>query len=183
MTDLVQKGTLVSAEHEIHGVKPEMIDWWWVNMEEGYPLWCPEEHKSFEWEVPPKPGNHVGAIQIAGESIGGGPMTKIRIRWQDPAECPVPVDYEHLLVGAAIDPDNKPMGYVIHQYKATDYGTLLRSTFHSVMPFPEDFGERFLKHNKDEIVNFPKFLPQLYQMWQAVKDPEINRQCSLRMKK
>jgi hypothetical protein len=183
VTDRTEAPTEVSAEHEIHGVTPEMIDWWWVNMEKGYPLWCPEEHKSLEWEVPPKTGDHVAAIQIVEESVGGGPIMKIRLSLQDPSSCPVPVDYDHLALWAPLDPDNKPMAYVIHQYKATEYGTLLRSTFHSVMQLPEDFGERFLKHNKDEISNFPKFLPQLYQMWRAVKDPEINRQCSLRVKK
>ena len=183
MTDQVEARTEVSAEHEIHGVTPEMIDWWWVNMEKGYHLWCPEEHKSLEWEVPPKPGDHVGAIQIDEQSMGGGPAMKVRLRFEDPAECPVPVNYDHLMVAAGIGPDNKPIGYVIHQYKATEYGTLIRSTFHSAMPLPEDFGERFLKHNKEENANFPKFLPQLYQMWQAVKDPEINRQCNLKVKK
>jgi hypothetical protein len=59
----------------------------------------------------------------------------------------------------------------------------MRSTLHALIPVPEDLGERFLKHNKEENANFPKFLPQLYQMWQAVKDPKINRQSNFRVKK
>ena len=47
------------VDHVIPGVTAEMIDWWWVNMEKGYELWCPEEHKGFKWEVEPPPGGHI----------------------------------------------------------------------------------------------------------------------------
>ena len=50
------------VDHELHGVTPEMIDWWWDNMEKGYPLWHPEDHISFVWEVAPATVGHVGAI-------------------------------------------------------------------------------------------------------------------------
>ena len=35
--------------HEIPGVTPEMIDWFWDNMEKAYYLWAPDEHVSFVW--------------------------------------------------------------------------------------------------------------------------------------
>jgi hypothetical protein len=37
-------------------------------------------------------------------------------------------------------------------------------------------------HDRAEVSTFPRFLPDLYRLWQAVKDPEINRQCSLAKK-
>jgi len=86
------------VEHdELVGVTPEMIDWWWVNMEKGYPLWEPNDHKSFVWEVPPPVGGYLGAIQIAEEKMGPMPPMKIRIRWDDrPAVHPR--IYEHAIV-------------------------------------------------------------------------------------
>ena len=85
------------VEHELHGVTPEMIDWWWdnINTTERYKLWHPEDHKSFEWEVSPKEG-HVGAIQRVVENIGI--PTTLRIRWEDPSQSPIPIEYSHALV-------------------------------------------------------------------------------------
>ncbi|MFX0049437.1 MAG: DAPG hydrolase family protein, partial [Candidatus Hermodarchaeota archaeon] len=38
------------VDHELPGVTPEMIDWWWDNIDssERYKLWHPDDHKSFE---------------------------------------------------------------------------------------------------------------------------------------
>ena len=72
------------VDHIIPGCTEEMIDWWWVNMEKGYELWCPDEHKGFKWEVLPPPGGHIGAVQIAKESIDYGPVMDLRIEWVDP---------------------------------------------------------------------------------------------------
>ena len=38
----------IVVDHIIPGVTEEMLDWWWVNMEKGYELWCPDEHKGFQ---------------------------------------------------------------------------------------------------------------------------------------
>jgi hypothetical protein len=92
---------------ELVGVTPEMIDWWWVNMEKGYPLWEPNDHKSFVWEVPPPVGGYLGAIQIAEEKMGPMPPMKIRIRWDNPDSCPIPRSCEHAIVASGIDPEGK----------------------------------------------------------------------------
>jgi hypothetical protein len=49
-------GEWIVVDHIIPGVTAEMLDWWWVNMEKGYELWCPDEHKAFRWEIKPPPG-------------------------------------------------------------------------------------------------------------------------------
>lgn len=178
--ELSLKETIV--DHEIHGVTPEMIDWWWANMEKGYPLWCPEEHKSFVWEVPPTKDMFIGAIQIAEESISGPPVRKLRIRWEDPKTSPIPIIYEHALLCAGIGPDDKPVAYLLHQYETTPYGTRMRSTFHPVTLRPQVANDAWAKHNKDEMSHFPEFLPQLFKMWQNVKDPKFNVPCNLKFK-
>jgi hypothetical protein len=172
------------VEHdELVGVTPEMIDWWWVNMEKGYPLWEPNDHKSFVWEVPPPLGGYLGAIQIAEEKMGPMPPMKIRIRWDDPDSCPIPRTYEHAIVASGINPEGKVQAMILHEYEKSPRGTKMRSTMRFLGPVPPNLPEIWKKHDKAEVSTFPNFLPDLYRMWQAVKDPEINRQCSLKRKK
>ena len=57
-------------EHELMGISPEMLDWWWDNIDntERYKAWHPKDHKSFAWENPSIKG-HVGKIQRIIETI------------------------------------------------------------------------------------------------------------------
>lgn len=183
--DSMQMGTIpdVTVDHEIHGVTPDMIDWWWVNMEKGYPLWEPNEHKSFVWEVPPGIGSYVGAVQTVEESVGGGPLRKIRIRWDDARTSPIPVLYEHAILCTGLGPKDEILGRLLHQYEATSYGTRMRSTMRFLRLVPPEAGEAWARHNQAEVSNLPGFLPQLYRMWQVIKDPAINRRCSLKVKR
>jgi succinate dehydrogenase/fumarate reductase flavoprotein subunit len=172
------------VEHdELVGVTPEMIDWWWVNMEKGYPLWEPNDHKSFVWEVPPPVGGYLGAIQIAEEKMGPMPPMKIRIRWDDAESCPIPRIYEHAIVAAGVDPQGKVGAMILHEWEKSPRGTRMRSTMRFPGPVPPGFAEIWKTHDRAEVSTFPKFLPDLYRLWQAVKDPTINRQCSLKVKK
>jgi succinate dehydrogenase/fumarate reductase flavoprotein subunit len=168
------------VEHdEIVGVTPEMIDWWWVNMEKGYPLWEPDDHKSFIWEVPPPVGGYLGAIQIAEEKMGPMPLMKIRIRWDDPDTCPIPGTYEHAIVASGINSEGEVQAMILHEYEKSPRGTRMRSTMRFLGPVPPSFAEIWKAHDRAEVSTFPRFLPDLYRLWQAVKDPSINRQCSL----
>ncbi len=164
---------------ELVGVTPEMIDWWWVNMEKGYPLWEPNDHKSFVWEVPPPVGGYLGAIQIAEEKMGPMPPMKIRIRWDDPDSCPIPRSYEHAIVASGVDPEGKVGAMILHEWEKSPRGTRMRSTMRFLGFVPPGLPEIWKKHDRAEVSTFPKFLPDLYRLWQTVKDPAINRQCSL----
>ena len=171
------------VEHEeLVGVTPEMIDWWWVNMEKGYPLWEPNDHKSFVWEVPPPAGGYLGAIQIAEEKMGPMPPMKIRIRWDDPDNCPIPRVYEHAIVASGVDPEGNVGAMILHEWEKSPGGTRMRSTMRFLAPVPPSLSEIWKKHDRAEVSTFPQFLPDLYRLWQAVKDPTINRQCSLAKK-
>lgn len=167
---------------ELVGVTPEMIDWWWVNMEKGYPLWEPNDHKSFVWEVPPPVGGYLGAIQIAEEKMGPMPPMKIRIRWDDPDKCPIPRTYEHAIVASGIDPEGNVRAMILHEWEKSPRGTRMRSTMRFFGPVPPAMPEIWKAHDRAEVSRFPEFLPDLYRLWQAVKDPAINRQCSLTKK-
>jgi hypothetical protein len=177
MSENLEKPNVTVYDYEIHGVTPNMIDWWWVNMEKGYMLWSPD-HKRFEWEVPPVDNTPVGAIQRHDQ--GPGPIRKMRTRYEDPNSLPPEVKewiiYEHVLVLGGLRPDDTIDFYGIHQYEATSYGTRIRSTGHPqvIMP-PQKIDIK--KHMDGEMESWSQFLPDLYKMWQAIKDPTINRQC------
>jgi hypothetical protein len=164
------------CDHRLHGVTPEMIDWWWDNMEKGYQLWCLEEHFSFKWQISPAKNGHVGSIQLAEESINFGPVRVIPIRWSDFKETPqCPQLFEHCLVSSTPGSGR----YLAHQYEKTYYGSFLRSWTHRDAAGPR--AEAWAKHNELETSYFEKFLPQLYKMWQSVTDPKINVPCCLKV--
>jgi len=198
------------VDHMVPGVTEEMIDWWWVNMEKGYELWCPDEHKGFKWEVTPPLGGHIGAVQIATESIDYGPVMHLRIEWVDPNlgtdEQKKFWTYEHLLTAAGpTDPRTGKMSVVLsHQWEAIPGGCKMRSCMHGIPggpprngpphgaplgPLPphpsgkNPTGGGWKTHNIAEVSAFKAFLPALWGIWQAVTDPAINRQASLKVKK
>ena len=195
----------IVVDHMIPGVTPEMLDWWWVNMEKGYELWCPDEHKGFRWEIKPPLGGHIGAVQIATESIDYSPVRDIRIEWVDPnlgtQEQKDFWTYEHLLTASAIgaQPGTRPRVELSHQWEAIPGGCKMRSCMHQFRGPPPDnlsnglvpphpsgkkpSGGGWRAHNIAEVSTFKAFLPALWGIWQAVSDPAINRQCSLKIKK
>lgn len=198
------KGWIV-VDHIIPGVTADMLDWWWVNMEKGYELWCPDEHKGFRWEIKPPLGGHIGAVQIATESIDYSPVRNIRIEWVDPnlgtREQKDFWTYEHLLAASASDPQSgdRPRVELSHQWESIPDGCKMRSCMHqfrgpppgnpSPGPVPshpsgkKPSGGGWRAHNIAEVSTFKTFLPALWGIWQAVPDPAINRQCSLKIKK
>lgn len=153
----------VVVEHELRGVTPEMIDWWWDNIEntERYQLWHPKAHLSFDWEVPPSKSGHVGTIQIAREKIGGIPST-LRIRWEEPSSVPISTTYSHVLAASTLGHHDLPISWITHEYKAESYGTRMRSTFRLPAKTPRLFRKALRKHNKEEMRQFSEFLPELY---------------------
>jgi hypothetical protein len=176
---------LRNEEHEIHNVTPEMCDWWFDNMEKGYILWHPSDHKGLRWEVSPAKVGHVGAIQIATQRPGakpGEPLQEMRIRYDDVSLCPVPIVYEHVWVSSSqYDSDGTPTHMAIHQYEAASYGTHHR--FIAVTRKPTGETHSGSTHSDLEAKRWSEFLPELYKMWQVVTDPEINVPCCLKVKK
>ena len=171
----------VIDHEEIHGVIPEMLDWWWDNIEKAYPLWHPTAHKSFVFEVPPGKVGHVGAINNIYEVLDKGVVIQGRSRREDVSFAdPSMIIYEHVEVNASIDADNKNTGqYIIHQYEATSNGIRMRSTFHSPEPMPPSVD----RHSEEETAQFAHFLPELYRLWKVVTDREINPHFCLKVKK
>ena len=151
-------------------------------------------------------GGHIGAVQIAIESIDYGPVMNLRIEWVDPnignKEQKDFWTYEHLLTAGTTgaQPGTKAMIMLSHQWEAIPGGCKMRSCMHGTpepppgstpppgpMP-PHPSGKKptgggWHVHNIAEVSTFKDFLPALWGIWQAVPDSAINRQCSLIIKK
>lgn len=154
------------VEHELTGITPEMLDWWWDHMDnETYRLWHPEDHIALEWQVPPGQVGHVGAIHMACEKISDIPAHILRIRWEDPAAAPLHTLYRHVNVGSPLAPgkDDVPMSSVVHEYEEAPFGTRMRSTFVLPASLPQTFLDALRRHNVAEMSRFPAFLPELFK--------------------
>jgi len=148
--------------HELAGVTPEMIDWWWDNIDttERYKKWHPKAHKSFVWEISPK-GGHVGAVQRVIETIKV--TTLLRIRWENIKSIPIAPEYKHTLAASILDNNNKAVSWLLHEYEPTQNGTKLRSTYRLPVKVPKWFIKAVKKHDMEEMGEFPNFLPNLYE--------------------
>lgn len=152
----------VIANHEISGVTPEMIDWWWdhIDTTERYKLWHPTDHVSFEWLIAPATNGHIGAIHRIQEFLNGTPEVPatIEIRWEDTMEANA--EYDHVLLATFW---GDAQGSLMHEYQATPSGTRMRSHIHLAQEAPEEIAEAVYEHLKQEMQNFTVFLPELYQ--------------------
>jgi len=150
------------VHHELKGITPEMIDWWWDNIDttERYNMWHPESHLSFEWEYV-EGDKHIGRIHRVTETIGDTQVT-LRIRWEDPDMLPIARIYGHANAACTLDDENEPMSWLLHEYEAMEGGTKIRSTFMLPAEAPDWFIESLRKHNEEEMARFSVFLPALY---------------------
>lgn len=130
-------------------------------------------------------GNRViGAIHIAPQTWGGKEITPY-IRWEDVSDLPDDLKgllkYDYVLVAACISlneadfrEDNQPLSYRIHQWEKTDFGVKGTSHAISLEPEPMEAVKAWVKHAREEMLNLERFLPSLFRIWQAVKDPNIS---------
>jgi hypothetical protein len=155
-------GWEIIVNHELHGVKPEMIDWWWDHIDntERYKLWHPTDHISFEWVISPEVHGHVGAVQRIVEYLNGIPETPITldIRWEDATDADA--EYDHVLLASV---SGEAQGNLMHEYEVAPFGTRMRSRFHLAAEAPEMIVTALYEHNKQEMQNFTTFLPELYR--------------------
>lgn len=182
----------VHIDWELRGVTVDMLDWWFCNMDKGFVLWHPEEHKGFYWIRKPRHGNPVGAVQVAPQVWRDGSLRKPVIMWLDVEDAPQEVRevviYDHVVIPAALSltgeyvEGSKPIGYRVWQWEGVEIGVKGRLTAIPTQTEPSDMLYNVWAHHAQlEILNLEKFLPQLYTLWSVVKDPEINPQCCFKV--
>jgi hypothetical protein len=181
---------------ELDAITPRMIDWFWSNMEKGYALWHPIEHKAFRWAIPPEDSRALGAIHVAPQRWSDGTLIEPHIRYDDVATLPQDVAdlivYDHCVAAAGIalftkdyKPDNAVVAYRIHQWEATDSGVRGRSSAVPMKaePLETERGMIWAKHANEEVHYWGDFLPELYRLFSVVQTPEMNPFSSLKVKR
>ncbi len=181
LINLLQKKVVVNQE--IKGITPDMLDWWWdnINTTQRYKQWHPTAHVKFKWRKPPENPDQlqysVGAVQFVSEYLGKY-KSNLLITWLDPAKAKDKVQYDHWLYAKTdlsavrgIFPQR-----MIHEYTLNSEGDgiLMRSTFtipsflDIVMPgFTRELG----KHAQQEMQFLQYFLPELFTAEYVTKQP------------
>lgn len=178
-----EMGTHLEWEHD--SVTPKMLDWFWSNMEKGFILWHPEQHEALEWAIPPKDNNPVGSIHIAPQTWNDGQRQNLYIRFEDLAEVPPEVKayirYEHVVIVAGLGVGEEalanpnPLGYRIHQWEKTDAGVRGMSTaIGTRKKETKEDGLVWAAHCEEEVGNWGVFLPELYNLYRVVTNPNTN---------
>lgn len=164
----------VIVDQEIKGLTPDMMNWWWDNIDTTarYKQWHPTAHVSFEWlEAPASPNNttySVGAVQRVVEYLGPY-KNALLITWLPKEDAADRVEYAHWIY-AKTDLDGLSGIFpqdMIHEYQMNEAGDgiVMRSTFKVpffldwVMP---DFTSELGKHAQQEMQMLQYFLPKLF---------------------
>ena len=153
----------VVIDHELRGVTPDMIDRWWMLMgdTEIYKLWHPRDHMEARMEVGEE-GGRTTFTHCVLEKVGGIP-SRMRIRLEDPDTVDIPREYSHVVTSSVLDSKGVPYAWVQHQYEEMEGGTRMRSTFRIPAKAPTFFVKGLRKHNREEMGQFPVFLPGLLE--------------------
>jgi hypothetical protein len=165
----------IVVDQEIKGLLPEMLSWWWdnINTTARYKLWHPTAHTSFEWvQVPEHPDRleySPGAVQEVREFLGPY-SAPLLITWLDPAEVKDKVSYDHWLYAKTdlVFLRNILPQTLIHEYQKNeaDDGIVMRSTFtipsffDLIMP---GFSRQLGKHALQEMQFLQYFLPEIFE--------------------
>ncbi len=190
----------VACLTKMPGVKGRMIAWWfgWMLNAAHYKWWHPTAHIWSDFEEgaagrnnDPDDPNHIGDAHLVHEIVGGV-LSKLRIRFVEPATYLDTSRFEEAKVGAAICARpgylDKPLkiAHMIHFVRDTEDGCEMRSRFWSgdveiSIPLlgpilglimntktmrrkvlPEFLGEELLIHCAEEMNHLAEFLPELF---------------------
>ena len=147
------KGWVVASpcQHFLPGVEPEMLDWWWANMEKGYYLWAPAAHKRFNWVRSPGEAGFLASSHMISEAmVPGGPVfggDGVQIFRLGLDYYPFTASLGHVIVEGTFNQKDELCDMAIHaEYEAS---------------------------------RWPVFLPTLYRLWAGHPDPSQNVACDL----
>jgi hypothetical protein len=130
----------VRAIDHLDGIEPDMIDWWFSNMDaELYFQFHPCDHKKFAWTRDKKPATHVGATHLTYHCYGGAEqILRSEITFMPPEEFFDTSLFDKHGVGMALfaivhmvneqdEPESEEAGRFVHVAIKREYGTELRS--------------------------------------------------------
>lgn len=193
--DILEDGRLhLSLVHDVvHGVTPEMIVWWYENVEgdaelEGSPvpkyrLWHPRDHVSFRYvRRAPDGGAGAGAIFHIVEAFGRNPAYLLD----------VDLHVARLDEGGFVHrprPHGLPLARADYAFERVAGGTRYVNSLtfglagRALRPlnallvraiFPVARGRAWLLHNIEEVGNWEHFLPQLFTAARAGRNAHLS---------
>ena len=204
--DWQEAGFVLSSQkqHFLPGVRAEMLDWFWANMEKCYYLWAPGSHQRFSWVKAPAQYGMEHSVHMIAERcardlpVFGGEGIEI-----------------HRLALAEFCPFVEMLGHVICEGVRNDRGELVDATIHmwedapgginhitatvtnTRCSEPPAFIKTLLRENPNAVITpnyatdhedyeasqWPVFLPALYSIWKDHPDPFQNVRCCLAVEK
>lgn len=191
------------CQHFLPGVTPEMLDWFWANMEKGYYLWAPGSHKRFNWVKAPWQYGFLNSAHMISETMGenrpvfGGSGVQINRLGLD--YFPFTTALEHVIVEGVFNDLGEFVDMTVHMWDACPGGSrhITASVASTTTHEPPHFIKEMLAenpqaleqnaapsdHSEYEASRWPQFLPQLYQLWLGHPDPSQNVPCNLEVVK
>ena len=191
------------CQHFLPGVTPEMLDWFWANMEKGYYLWAPGSHKRFNWVKAPWQYGFLNSAHMISETMGenrpvfGGSGVQINRLGLD--YFPFTTALEHVIVEGVFNDLGEFVDMTVHMWDACPGGSrhITASVASTTTHEPPHFIKEMLTenpqaleqnaapsdHSEYEASRWPQFLPQLYQLWLGHPDPSQNVPCNLEVAK
>lgn len=170
---------------ELEDVTPNMLNWFWCNLEKCDILWHPNQHSNFEWFVSIQDLNSpLKSIHIAPQTWGDGKAIRPYIRMEPledvPPEIKAYIKYDHVVVVGAISilgdnvkPDDPVLGYRIHQWQKSDAGVVGMSTAVEARKNDADDGLIWAGHAAEEVANWEVFLPALFRLYKVIERRDI----------
>ena len=171
----------------LEGVTPEMLDWFWANLEKVYYLWAPGEHLGFDWEVPPNQVGYEGSVEHIYETNHFLPVHMKRICMEN---YPFTECAEHCWISDGTFGDSGHGMRLIHMYEAMEGGTrwiTIKLVHKDDAAWIREYRAKAdpaktLEHNEYEAGRFKDFLPQMYRLWKDIPNPAQNVSFDLRTK-
>ncbi len=187
------------CQHFLPGVSPEMLDWFWANMEKGYYLWAPGSHKRFNWVREPWKYGFVHSAHMISEAVGQGmPVfggSGVEIRRLPLTYFPFTTHLEHVICEGVFNGKEEFVDSTVHMWQGVPGGSvhITASVASTTVTAPPDFVLEMLRENPDaqpvapgstdhaeyEAAMWPRFLPTLYGLWRDHPDPSQNVRCDL----
>lgn len=198
------QGWIISHDEEyiIKGVTPEMLDWFWANIEKCYFLWAPGDHNWMQWVKAPNQVGFVGSAAIGTQRFEpGGPVGGVLSTRMSMDAYPFTTCFEHAIVEhsdicSASEEGMELMtkAMYIASWEAIPEGCRWRCNViidPKELPKLAPIGEAALtgeapkdpneSHGIYEVARFSQFLPDLYKIWKDVPDLSQNVPNDLRV--
>ena len=183
-------GYMMVGEDEVkllEGVTPEMLDWFWANMEKVYYLWAPGEHLGFEWEVAPNEVGYEGSIEYMHETNHFLPVHMKRISMDN---YPFTECADHCWISDGIFGDTGHGMRLIHMYDAVEGGTrwiTIKLVHKDDAAWIREYRSKAdpaktTEHNEYEAGRFKDFIPAAYELWKNHPNPYQSMTYDLRTK-